>query len=111
MNNFKEELMLNGNKKEDPFKAKIRFAGTDFLVYDFFEYEGEKYYYIIEDKSEEFKEESDLTKFFEDDSKSIRIEFIYEADKQTHLYQTVTDENLLRVLNAEEAKRILNGEV
>lgn len=111
MNDFKEKIKLEADDKANSFKGSIKFAGKDFLVYDNFEFEGEKYYYIIENRENDFKRKEDLTKFFENDASSIRIEFIYEVDKEAHLYETVTDEDLLSRLNMEEARRILHGEV
>lgn len=108
MNNFKEQLMMDANKNNSIFKAKITFDGMDFFIYDYFDYEGIKYYYIIEDKSEQFKNEEDLNKFYSNPTEKIRIEFIFEFDKVTHTYKTVTDIDLLNKLNIIEAKRLFN---
>lgn len=110
MNEFKNRLQMDAMQQEDLFKSKIKFDNTDFLIYDYFEFKGIKYYYIIEDKSDEFKSEKDLTKFFEG-NKKIRIEFIFETDKENHIYMTVTDKKLLEELNMFEGMRILQGKI
>ena len=73
------------------------------LVIDNIEYEGVKYYYIIEDISEELNG----LKSLEDYKGKVTIEFIYKLDNGN--YKNVTDEALLNTLTAIVGKRaVLN---
>lgn len=106
MKMFINELKIKAaGNNEDPFEARIEFNNKNYLVYDHFDLDGVKYYYIIEDISDEFKNQDDLTKFLESDKK-FNVEFIYEIDSNTHMYATVTDPNLLNLLNLEAFRRL-----
>ncbi len=109
MKRFINELKMQAEgDKGDPFEARIEFNNKIYLVFDHFELDGVKYFYIIEDISDEFKNEDDLKKFLESDKK-FNVEFIYEINPKTHMYATVTDPNLLNLLNLEAVKRLAEG--
>ena len=109
MEMFSNELKIQARENDgDLFEARIEFNNKFYLVYDHFELDGIKYYYIIEDISNEFKNKDDLTKFIES-GKKFNVEFIYEVDSNTHMYATVTDSNLLNLLNLEAVRRIAEG--
>ena len=85
------------------YKMRIKFDNREWLVIDNIEYEGVKYYYIIEDISEEL----DGLKSLEDYEGKVTIEFIYKLDNGN--YKNVTDEVLLNILTAIVGKRaVLN---
>ncbi len=54
MNDFKESI-ANLGQESIKFKAKIQFNGNYFYILDNFMYDNKKYYYIIEDKTEELE--------------------------------------------------------
>lgn len=74
------------------YKARIKFAEREWLVIDNLEYEGKKYYYIVEDVSEEL----DKLENIEDYNKDIDLEFIYKVENGN--YRNVTDEELIEKL-------------
>ncbi len=85
------------------YKMRIKFDDREWLVIDNIEYEGIKYYYIIEDISQALEKLKNL-----DDYKGkVSIEFIYKLENGN--YKNVTDETLLNTLTAIIGKRaILN---
>ena len=106
MNNFKEDI-INSAKDIPPvdFKAKIKFADTEFYVLDNFVYQDVKYYYIIEAKESEIEQAGG----FENYQGKIRMEYIFEDEPG--IYQTVIDEKLLKELDAIQSLRILEGKI
>ncbi len=76
------------------YKARIKFDNSEWLVIDNIEYEGIKYYYIIEDISEQL---NDL-KSLEDYNGNYKMEFIHKLPNG--LYTNVTDQNLIDILFA-----------
>lgn len=108
MGNFKEELKNFGKDKIDnqiDFKARIEFDHTIFYVLDNFEYDGRKYFYIVEDKSKELEDCGGFEKY----KGKIRMEYIYEDEPG--IYQTVTDTKLLKKLDVVQSARILSGKI
>lgn len=109
MKMFINELKMQAQENDnDLFEARIEFNNKVYLVYDHFEIDGIKYYYIIEDISDELMNQEDINNFLESDKK-VEMEFIYEVDPKTHMYATVTDPNLLNLLNLEAARRLAEG--
>lgn len=106
MNNFKEDI-INSAKDIPPvdFKAKIKFAGTEFYVLDNFVYQDVKYYYIIEAKESEIEQAGGFERY----QGKIRMEYIFEDEPG--IYQTVIDEKLLKELDAIQSLRILEGKI
>lgn len=87
------------------YKMRIKFDNREWLVVDNVEYEGIKYYYIIEDISEELNGLKSLDEY----EGNFTIEFIYKLDNGN--YKNVTDEVLLNTLTAIVGKKaILNPE-
>lgn len=105
MNDLKEYLKSFEEDDSIKFKAKIEFCGQVFYILDNFEYDDIKYFYIIEDKEKELKEAGGFEKY----KGKIRMEYIYESEPG--IYQTVTDEKLLKQLDIVEAARITSGEI
>lgn len=109
MKMFINELKMQAQDNDnDLFETRIEFNNKVYLVYDHFELDGIKYYYIIEDISDELMNQEDINNFLESDKK-VEMEFIYEVDSKTHMYATVTDPNLLNLLNLEAARRLAEG--
>lgn len=67
------------------YKARIRFANKEWLVIDNIEYEGTKYFYIIEDISEQLEKINNIEEY----KGNFLIEFIYK--KEDGNYKNVTD--------------------
>ena len=88
------------------YKARIKFADKEWLVVDNIEYDGIKYYYIVEDISEELEELDKLGKL-EEYSGKMTLEFIYKLDNGK--YKNVTDEELLEKLHDEVAIKAINS--
>lgn len=87
------------------YKMRIKFDNREWLVIDNIEYEGVKYYYIIEDISEELNGLKNLDEY----KGKFAIEFIYKLDNGN--YSNVTDQMLLNTLSAIVGKNaILNKE-
>lgn len=87
------------------YKMRIKFDNREWLVIDNIEYEGVKYYYIIEDISEELNGIKSLDEY----EGNFTIEFIYKLDNGN--YRNVTDQALLNTLSAIVGKNtILNKE-
>lgn len=108
MEDFKEELKNFGKEKlmdQIDFKARIEFDHTIFYVLDNFEYDGTKYFYIVEDKSKELEDCGGLENY----KGKIRMEYIYEDEPG--IYQTVIDTELLKQLDIVQSARILSGEI
>jgi len=84
------------------YKARIKFDDREWLVVDNIEYEGIKYFYIIEDISEEIEK---LEKI-EDYKGKFSIEFIYKLDNGN--YKNVTNQELISKLSAIVALKNLN---
>lgn len=85
------------------YKMRIKFDNREWLVIDNIEYEGVKYYYIIEDISEELN----VLKSLDEYEGPVTIEFIYKLDNGN--YKNVTDEALLNTLTAIVGKKaVLN---
>lgn len=70
------------------YKARIKFADKEWLVIDNIEYEGVKYFYIIEDISEQLEGLDKIEEYKGD----FLIEFIYR--KENGDYKNVTDAEL-----------------
>lgn len=77
------------------YKMRIRFDNKDWLVIDNFIVENVKYYYIIEDKSEELENVNNI----EDYKGNININFIY-SEENDEIYKNVTDKELFNQLLA-----------
>ena len=71
------------------YKARIKFDNREWLVIDNIQYEGEKYYYIIEDISKEIEEIDSIENY----KGKITAEFIYKLDNGN--YKNVVDKNLI----------------
>ena len=85
------------------YKMRIKFDNREWLVIDNIEYQGVKYYYIIEDISEKLNGLKSLDEY----EGNFTIEFIYKLDNGN--YKNVTDEALLNTLTAIVGKRaVLN---
>ena len=83
------------------YKARIKFDNAEWLVMDCVEFEGTKYYYIIEDISEKL---NNLEKL-EDYEGKFTMEFIYQVPDGD--YCNVTDQNLIDILLAMVGKKLL----
>lgn len=83
------------------YKARIKFDNTEWLVMDSVEFEGTKYYYIIEDISEELNN----LKSLEDYNGKFTMEFIYQVPDGN--YCNVTDQKLIDILLAMIGKKLL----
>lgn len=70
------------------YKARIKFADREWLVIDNIEYKGVKYFYIIEDISEQLEGLDKIEEYKGD----FLIEFIYR--KENGDYKNVTDAEL-----------------
>lgn len=79
---------------------KIGFGNKDFYVVDFFEYKGERYYYIIEDI---YKEGMDVN----NPTGNVEINFIYKCSDGN--FENVVDDKLFRQLMNFETERTLEG--
>ena len=87
------------------YKARIRFADKEWLLIDEVEYEGVKYYYIIEDVSEELNNLNSIDEY----KKEFLMEFIYQVENK--MYKNVTDADLKNQLFAAVgAKALLSKE-
>ena len=87
------------------YKTRIKFADKEWLVIDNIEYKGEKYYYIVEDISEQLKNINSL----EDYNGNYKMEFIYKLENGN--YKNVVDQDLIKQLLAIVGQRaILNKE-
>lgn len=80
------------------YKGIIKFDDREWLVIDTVEYEGVKYFYIIENISEELNKVKSLEEYDGD----FHLEFIYKLDNGN--YKNVTDygiiQNLLTIVGA-----------
>lgn len=87
------------------YKARIKFSDREWLVIDNIEYKGERYYYIIEDISEELNGLNSLDEY----EGNFSMEFIYKLDNGN--YRNVTDQQLIKQLLAVVGQRaVLNEE-
>lgn len=87
------------------YKTRIKFGNREWLVIDNIEYKGQKYYYIIEDISEQLNGLNNLDEY----KGNFSMEFIYKLDNGN--YKNVTDQGLIKELLAIVGKRaILNKE-
>lgn len=85
------------------YKARIKFANKEWLVVDNIEYEGVKYFYIIEDISNEIENLENIEEY----QGNISIEFIYKLDNGN--YKNVTDQELIAKLSSIIAIRAINS--
>ena len=85
------------------YKARIKFDNREWLVIDNFEYKNVKYYYIIEDVSEEINKLKNIEEY----DNNFKAEFIYKLENGQ--YKNVTDQKLVNELLAEAGKRIVLG--
>lgn len=85
------------------YKARIKFDNREWLVIENIEYNGIKYYYIIEDISEEIKD----LKSIEEYNGKITVEFIYKIENGN--YRNVTDQELISKLSALVGFKILTS--
>lgn len=85
------------------YKARIKFDNREWLVVDNVEYEGVKYFYIIEDISEQIENLKNIEEY----DGNISIEFIYKADNNN--YKNVTDKDLITKLSSIVAIRAINS--
>lgn len=76
------------------YKMRIKFDGREWLVIDNIEYENVKYYYIIEDISEELNELKSLDEY----EGNFVAEFIFKLDNGN--YRNVTNQELINKLLA-----------
>ena len=86
------------------YKARIKFADREWLVVDNIKYEGVKYFYIIEDISEEIEKLDNIEEY----EGNICIEFIYKLDNGN--YKNVTDSDLISKLSSIVALKNLTSE-
>ncbi len=87
------------------YKTRIKFANRQWLVIDNIQYNQQKYYYIIEDISEQLIGLNSLEEY----EGNFLAEFIYEIDNGN--YKNVTDQELIEQLLAIVGqKTILNKE-
>ena len=85
------------------YKARIKFDNREWLVIDNIEYEGTKYFYIIEDISDELNDLDNI----EDYQGNISVEFIYKLDNGN--YRNVTDQDLIAKLSSIVAIKAINS--
>ena len=85
------------------YKARIKYNNRDWLVVDNIEYQGIKYFYIIEDISNEIEELENI----EDYQGKISIEFIYKSNGDN--YKNVTDQELITKLSSIVAMRAIES--
>lgn len=87
------------------YKTRIKFLDREWLVVDNIEYKGQRYYYIIEDISEELNGLASLDEY----EGNFSMEFIYKLDNGN--YRNVTDQQLIQqLLAAVGQKAVLNEE-
>ena len=86
------------------YKARIKFDNREWLVVDNIEYEGVKYYYIVEDVSAELENLESIEKY----NGNLTLEFIHQVENGN--YRNVTDKVLISKLMAIVATRNLNNE-
>ena len=86
------------------YKARIKYNNREWLVVDNIEYQGIKYFYIIEDISNEIEELENI----EDYQGKISIEFIYKSNGDN--YKNVTDQELITKLSSIVAMRAIETE-
>jgi len=85
------------------YKARIKFDNREWLVVDNIEYEGVRYFYIIEDISDELNNLEQL----EDYEGNLSIEYIYKLDNGN--YKNVTDQELITKLSSIIAIKSMNS--
>lgn len=85
------------------YKARIKYNNREWLVVDNIEYQGIKYFYIIEDISNEIEELENI----EDYQGKISIEFIYKSNGDN--YKNVTDQELITKLSSIVAMRAIES--
>jgi len=85
------------------YKARIKFDNREWLVVDNIEYEGIKYYYIVEDISKEL----DNLENIEEYEGNLTLEFIHKVENGN--YRNVTNKELISKLMAIVATRTLNN--
>ncbi len=87
------------------YKTRIKFAEKEWLVIDNIEYNGNKYYYVIEDIAEQLEKVNDLEKY----EGNYQIEFIYKLENGN--YSNLVDQDLIqRLLAIVGQKALLNQE-
>ena len=86
------------------YKARIKFDNREWLVIENIEYNGIKYYYIIEDISEEIKDLNSIEEY----NGKFTVEFIYKIENGN--YRNVTDQELISKLSALVGFKILTSE-
>lgn len=86
------------------YKARIKFDNREWLVVDNIEYEGVKYYYIVEDVSNELEKLENIEEY----NGKLTLEFIHQVENGK--YRNVTDRVLISKLMAIVATRNLNNE-
>lgn len=86
------------------YKMRIKFDNREWLVIDNIEYEGIRYYYIIEDISEKLERLKSLDEY----EGTFNIEFIYKLENGN--YKNVTDRKLIDVLLAIVGKNAILNE-
>ena len=86
------------------YKARIKFDNREWLVVDNIEYEGVKYYYIVEDISGELENLESIEEY----NGNLTLEFIHQVANGN--YRNVTDKVLISKLMAIVATRNLNNE-
>ncbi len=79
-------------------KQKISFGNKEFYVICHFEYNGTRYYYIVEDT---YKEGMDITR----PEGNIEVNFIYKCEDGK--YENVVDDNLFSELMLEASKILM----
>lgn len=84
------------------YKARIKFDNRKWLVVDNIEYEGVRYFYIIEDISDELNNLENIEEY----QGNISIEFIYKLDNGN--YKNVIDQELIKKLSSIIAIRAMN---
>ncbi len=74
------------------YKTRIKFVNKEWLVIDNIEFNNIKYFYIIEDTSENLNNINNINEL----QKKYNAEFIYKLDNGN--YKNVTDKNLINQL-------------
>jgi len=87
------------------YKARIKFFDKEWLIIENIEYEGIKYYYIIEDISEKLEDIENI----EDYEGNFSIEFIYKLENGN--YRNVTDKELIEKLSSIVALKKMASEM
>ena len=87
------------------YKARIRFDDREWLVVDNIEYKGIRYYYIIQDISNELENLENIEEY----KGKLTLEFIHKIENGN--YRNVTDKDLISQLMTIVGTRTLDEEI